>query len=100
MENRVKRREAALSAALRRFPELELTIRRMIEADQTFRDMCEELAEAETALSRVDQLPPPIRAARRAEWQDLVERLAREVDATLQEKQTVARSRIDPWPPR
>ncbi|BCH24021.1 hypothetical protein MesoLjLb_38060 [Mesorhizobium sp. L-8-3] len=87
---------AALSAALRRFPELELTIRRMIVADQNFRDMCEELAEAEAALSRADQLPLPIRAARKAEWQDLVERLAREVDAALQEQQAVTRSHIIP----
>jgi hypothetical protein len=86
---------AALWAAVRRFPELELTIRRMIEADQTFCDMCEELAEAESALSRVDQLPPAIRAARRAEWQDLVERLAREVEAALRENQAVAQSGVD-----
>ncbi len=93
-------RRAALSAALRRFPDLELTIRQLIAADQNFRDMCDELAEAETALSRVDQLPLHIRAARKAEWEDLVERLAREVDAALQERQTVARSHILPQPPR
>lgn len=89
-----------MSAALRRFPDLELTIRQLIAADQNFRDMCDELAEAETALSRVDQLPLHIRAARKAEWEDLVERLAREVDAALQERQTVARSHILPQPPR
>lgn len=72
----------------------------MIETDQTFRDMCEELAEAEAALSRVDQLPPPIRAARSAEWEDLVGRLAREVEAALREKQAVAQSRIDRKLPR
>lgn len=72
----------------------------MIMADQNFLDMCEELAEAEAALSRVDQLPLPIRAARKAEWQDLVERLAREVDVALQEKQTITRSHIVPQPPR
>lgn len=87
---------AALSAAIHRFPEFELTIRRMIESDQTFCDMCDELAEAEAALSRVDQLPPPIRAARRAEWQDLVGRLAREVEAALRENQAFAQSRADP----
>lgn len=67
----------------------------MIQADQNFSDMCDGLAEAEAALSSVDQLPPPIRAARRAEWQDLVERLAREVEAALREKQAVAQSRVD-----
>lgn len=86
---------AALSAVVRRFPELELTIRRMIETDQTFCDMCEELAEAEAALSRVAQLPSSIRAARTVEWQDVVERLAREVEAALRENQAAARSRIE-----
>lgn len=86
---------AALSAVVRRFPELELTIRRMMEADQTFRDMCEELVEAEAALSRVEQLAEPLRTARKAEWQDLVGRLTREVEVALLEKQAVAQSRID-----
>ncbi|HWK67030.1 MAG TPA: hypothetical protein VNS34_19050 [Rhizobiaceae bacterium] len=84
---------AALSAAVRRFPDFELTIRRMIEKDRTFRDICEELAEAEAALSRVAQLPPPIRAARRAEWEDLVGRLVREIEAALRENQAATRSR-------
>lgn len=84
---------AALAAAIRRFPDFELAIRRMIETDRTFGDICEELAEAEAALSRVAQLPPPVRAARRAEWQDLVERLTREVEAALRENQAASRSR-------
>lgn len=100
MKSVAESKRAALSAALRRFPERELAIRRMFGTDPNFCDMCEELAEAEAALSRVDQLPPPIRGVRRAEWQDLVERLAREVDAALQEKQAVTRSRTGPWPPR
>ncbi|PWK66442.1 hypothetical protein [Aminobacter sp. AP02] len=91
---------AALSAALRRFPSLELTIRQLIATDQNFRDMCDELAEAEAALSRVDQLPLHICAIRKAEWGDLVERLAREILAALQEKQTIARSHIIPPSPR
>ncbi|MDW6021086.1 hypothetical protein SAZ10_04840 [Mesorhizobium sp. BAC0120] len=85
--------------AVRRFPELELTIRRMFEADQGFREMCEELVEAETALSRVEQLPEPKRAARKAEWQDLVARLTREIEVALRENQAFAQSRIDN-PPR
>jgi hypothetical protein len=66
----------------------------MIEADQAFRDMCEELAEAESALSRVDRLPEPMRLARTAEWQDLVGRLVREIEAALHEKQAVTQSRL------
>lgn len=92
-------KRAALLAALRRFPQLELTIRRMIGTDRNFCDMCEELADAEAALSSVDQLPPHIRAARRAEWQELLERLTREIDVALQEKQAFERSRPDRDPP-
>lgn len=87
MENRAARNREALLSALRRFPELELKIRRMIAADQTFRDMCEELAEAEAALSRVEQLPLPVREARKAEWQEITERLTREIDAALRGNQ-------------
>nr|WP_246248952.1 hypothetical protein [Chelativorans alearense] len=98
MENRVTTVRAALSAAVRRSPELELTIRRTIAVDKTFRDMCEEFAEAEAALSRVDQLSPSIRAARSAELRDIIERLACELEETLREKQA-ALSRIDSRPP-
>src|SRR5690242_7096771 len=100
MASRATITRAALSAAVRRFPELELPIRRMMEADRTFREMCEELAEAEAVLSRVDRLPEPIRSARSAEWQDLVGRLAREVQSAVQERQDVAQSRIDLRPSR
>lgn len=85
---------AALSAAVGRFPEFELVIRRKIKADQTFRDICEGLAEAEAALSRVEQFPPHIRAAREAEWRDIIGRLTREMEAALQEGQAAVRSRI------
>ncbi|MBB3589906.1 hydrogenase maturation factor [Rhizobium sp. BK529] len=77
-------RQAILSSVLRRFPEREFNIRRMMEKDQTFFDLCEELAVAEDALANVDQFPPAIRSERRAEWQDLVDRLAKEIDGALQ----------------
>ena len=53
--------------------------------------MCEELAEAELALARVDMVPPTLREARRAEWQELVDRLVAEVGAALQDKDVVTR---------
>ncbi|WP_265518689.1 hypothetical protein [Nitratireductor luteus] len=99
MEKKATTVRAAISAAVRRFPELELPIRRKIEADPAFRDMCEELAEAEAALSKVDQLPPSIRAARSAEWRDIIQRLVCELEETLREK-LAAQSRIDSRPPR
>lgn len=73
----------AYSAALRRFPRSELAIRRLMVRSEAFRDMCEELAEAEAALSKVDQVPPVLREARRAEWPGLVDRLVGEVGAAL-----------------
>lgn len=39
--------------------------------------------EAELALSRVDDAPARLRSARRAEWQDLVDRFIGEVAAAL-----------------
>jgi hypothetical protein len=37
--------------------------------------MCEELAEAELALSRVDNVQPELREARRAEWLAFAEKM-------------------------
>lgn len=77
------KKQRASEAATRRFPGCELTIKCLIETDETFLEICDELAEAELALSRVDEAPPPLRSARRAEWQDLVNRLIGEVAASL-----------------
>jgi hypothetical protein len=87
---RTGKREA-LSAALRRFPRFELTIRRLIDADETFCDICEELAEAELALATVDGLQPGLREARRAEWQELVDRLAGEAKAVIEDRNPALR---------
>ena len=46
----------AFSAAFRRFPQFELAIRRLMGRSEAFCDMCEELAEAEVALSTVDKV--------------------------------------------
>jgi hypothetical protein len=98
MEDGPADRRRAVSAAVRRFPQCELAIHRLMDRSESFRDMCEELAEAELALSRVDQVPTALREARRAEWQELVDRLVGEVGAVLD---TDARkSPINPWPPR
>lgn len=73
----------AVSAAVRRFPQFELTVHRLVDRSETFRDMCEELADAEQALARVEELPMALRETRRAEWQELVDRLTGEVGAVL-----------------
>jgi len=63
--------------------------------NESFRDMCEELVEAELALSRVDQVAPALREARRAEWQELVDQLVEEVGAVL-DADAAGKSRFNP----
>ncbi|TIO04218.1 MAG: hypothetical protein E5X89_31430 [Mesorhizobium sp.] len=92
-------RQRAVSAAVRRFPQFELAIHRLMNRSEGFRDMCEELAEAELALSRIDNVPLASRESRRAEWQELVDRLVGEVGAVLYADAT-RKSRAIPWPPR
>jgi hypothetical protein len=83
----------AYSAAFRRFPHFELAIRRLMGRSEAFRDMCDELAEAEMALLKVDKVSPALREARRAEWQELIDRLVKEVEAALQDKDVVVKPR-------
>jgi hypothetical protein len=93
-------RQKSVSAAVRRFPQHELAAHQLADRDESFRDMCEELAEAELALARVDEAPAALRAARKAEWQEIVGRLAKEIEAVLQERTAFAKSRSKPWMPR
>ena len=90
MTNERTNKHEAFVAATRRFPDFELPIKRLIETDENFRDICEELAEAESALAAADKLPAALRAARRAEWQALVDRLVAEVEAALGSRGTRA----------
>ncbi|UVK36540.1 hypothetical protein LHFGNBLO_003466 [Mesorhizobium sp. AR10] len=75
----------AYSAAVRRFPHAEFAIRKLISRSEAFRDICEELLEAEIALSNVPGAPPELHDARRAEWEELVDRLVAEVGTALRE---------------
>jgi hypothetical protein len=100
MERGPAARQKAVSAAVRRFPQFELAIHRLMDRCENFREMCEELAEAEWALSTVDLVPPALREARRAEWQELVDRLVAEVGAALQDKDVVTRPHANPGPTR
>jgi hypothetical protein len=45
--------------------------------------MCEELLEAEGALSSVDKEAPDLREARRTEWQDYIDRSLAELQEEL-----------------
>jgi len=75
---RTNKREA-FAAARRRFPRFELPIRRLLESDENFRDICADLAAAEYALSAVEREPAASRETRRAEWQEIVDRLVDEI---------------------
>lgn len=94
MESGFTGSRAALLAAVRRHPERELAVRRLIAADERFRDICEELADAELALANTDGAPAATRAARRAEWQELVDRLAGELKSALEGHEVALRSRV------
>ncbi len=83
MNNERTSKHEAFTAATGRFPNFELSIKRLLETDENFRDICEELAEAEYALSRVETMPDALRVARRAEWQELIDRLIDEVEAVI-----------------
>jgi hypothetical protein len=78
----------AFVAAARRFPHAEFAIRKLMTRSEAFCDMCEELAEAEWALSNVPATPTARHEARRVEWQELVDRLVTEVGAALRESET------------
>ena len=76
-------KQEAFAAATRRFPHFALPIRRLIETDESFRDICEELADAELALAAVPNAPAALRAARLAEWQELIDRLVVELETAI-----------------
>ncbi|CAN7182738.1 hypothetical protein LJN214_000361 [Mesorhizobium sp. LjNodule214] len=99
MDDEPADRQRAVSAAVRRFPQFELAIHRLMDRSEGFQDMCEELAEAELALSRIEKVPPAVRESRRAEWQEPVDRLVGEVGAVL-DTDAPWKSRFNPWPPR
>jgi hypothetical protein len=81
--DRVGNRTPAFDAAARRFPQAEFTIRRLLRSNDTFREICEELAEAEAALARVPDGVAALAEARQREWQELVDELVSELESQL-----------------
>ncbi len=76
-----------LSAVTRRFPQYEFAIRKLMLTSECFRDMCDELADAEVALANAAATPAEVRSARQVEWQQIVDRLVGEIAAELEESQ-------------
>jgi hypothetical protein len=84
-----ERQSAGAAAVLRRFPFGRCTIEDLRAHSEDFRDMCEELADAEQALLAADVLPLPIREERRAEWVATIERLTAEIESALNEANVI-----------
>jgi hypothetical protein len=82
-EHRRAHRRRVGSAVARRFPEFEFAVHDLMERSEFFRDMCEELIEAESVLSRIDSEPSWQGEAVRADWQACLERLLAELEAEL-----------------
>lgn len=75
--------DEGLVSALRRFPTHAAQIRHLIERNENFRAMCDDLAVAERALLSVDQLPTTVRDERRIEFTQMVDSLAAEIERSL-----------------
>lgn len=81
--------DEGLACALRRFPTHAAQITTLIERNENFRTMCDDLACVEQALLSVDGLPSEIRSERRREFTELVDGLAIEIERTLSQIKVV-----------
>lgn len=70
-------------AATRRFPSEAKVIEELMIRSESFRGLCDDLAEAERALAATDQMPEALRRHRRAECQEWVESLTNEIERAL-----------------
>jgi hypothetical protein len=73
-------------AAVRRFPQKSLEIRRLAIADSAFRSLCGDFGEAEDALARWSHTPSEQAASRQSEYSILVEELASEISAIVEDR--------------
>ncbi|MBB4238909.1 hypothetical protein [Rhizobium esperanzae] len=73
--------------------------RRLLDVDENFHSMCQDLAAAIEALTNVDLLPVSVREVRRQEYGSLVEGLIEEIgDAVLRSKVVSLKRSTDPMP--
>jgi hypothetical protein len=75
--------ESGMAQAMDRFPERAMSIRARFRADQRFREMCGDYAEALQALQRWRASSGPHRAARVEEYRELAEGLELEIVTAL-----------------
>ncbi|CAN7716949.1 hypothetical protein LJR098_003426 [Rhizobium sp. LjRoot98] len=82
--------DEGLAAALRRFPTHAAQMRTLIQRNESFRAMCDDLACVEQALLSVDKMPSEIRDERRREFTELVDGLAVEIERTLSQVKVIS----------
>ncbi len=70
-------------AAIRHFPGSASQIEALACENESFRDLCDELAAAEEALAAVDRLAEAARAERRLEWLSFIRGALAEIGAEL-----------------
>ena len=78
-----------LAAVLSRYPERSLRIRHLYVSDETFRELCSDLADTERAIKSVEDLPDPIRSERRAEFAEMANYLAGEIERAISRQRFV-----------
>jgi len=76
-------------AATRRFSSEAKLIEELIIRSESFRGLCEDLAEAERALAATAEMPEALRRDRRAECQEWVESLTNEIEQALRRDKVV-----------
>src|SRR4026209_1518774 len=77
------------AAAVRKFPSHAKLIEELMIRSESFRELCEDLAEAERVLAATDQTPAMLRCGRRAECRGWVESLTNEIECTLREAKVI-----------
>ena len=78
-----------LDAARRRFPSSLGQIEILIGQNEDFRELCNDLAAAEAALSAVNDLAPALRDGRLAECNDWIESLSIEIEDALMKTKVI-----------
>jgi hypothetical protein len=79
-----ERMASPMGRVIERFPELAQAIRNAFHADPSFREMCDDYAEALDALQRWQASGDPQRPARIEEYQELATALESEIVAALE----------------
>jgi hypothetical protein len=78
-----------LAAALELFAPQARRIEDLFEFDESFRGLCEDLADAQATLKHTMRLPDDIREARQLEYRELVTALSNEIEDALSKAKVI-----------